>query len=180
MIITVLDFDDTIFPTTKYNESKIIDIERTYHCISKFINSIRIFCQVIYIITNASEDWIHHCFKNILNKPTHCLENIKIISSIDKGYTKQLEISDWKKVTFEKVLIEYLNCSSENIFLFIGDNPYDRDGALYIMKSYPQHKVKSLKFKCRPSLESLIKQQEDVIEMLVRILFMEENLDLQL
>jgi len=180
MIITVLDFDDTLFPTTEYNETKIIDIEKTYNSINKIVNIIRVFSQIIYIVTNASEDWIYHCFKNILNKPINCLENIKIISTIDKGYNKELEISSWKKVTYEKVLIEYLDCTSENIFLFIGDNPYDREGALYIMKSYPQHKVKSLKYHVRPTLESLIVQQERTIQMLVKIFFTEENLDLQL
>jgi hypothetical protein len=180
MIITILDFDDTLFPTSEYNRNKNIDTDKTYNSITKIINTIRIFSQIIYIITNASEEWVIYCFKHILNKPLDCLENVKIISTIDKGYTNDIHNSFWKKVAYEKVLTEYLDCYSENIFLFIGDSPYDRDGALHIMNSYPQHKVKSIKYQILPSLQALIKQHEHTTQMMVRILFMEENLDLQL
>jgi hypothetical protein len=182
MIIIVLDFDDTLFPTTEYTKNKNIDTKKTYETIKKIINIFKTFSHLIYIITNASEDWVSYCFLDILNKPLHCLEHINIISTIDKGYNYNLEnaISSWKKTAFEKVLSEYLQSNIQNIFLFIGDNPYDRDGALHIMKTYPNHIVKSIKYKILPSLNILIEQHNQTITHLVKILFTEGNLDLQL
>jgi hypothetical protein len=182
MIIIVLDFDDTLFPTTEYTNNKTIDTEKTYQTIKKTLDIFKTFSQLIYIITNASEEWVRYCFIDILNKPLDCLEYINIISTIDKGYNYNLEnaISTWKKIAFEKVLYEYLQCDIQNVLLFIGDNPYDRDGALHIMKTYPNHIVKSIKYKILPSLDTLVYQHNQTISHLVKILFTEVNLDLQL
>ncbi len=179
MTIIVLDFDDTLFPTTEYNKKSIIDNEKVYQSIKKFIDTVKIFSQIIYIITNASEDWIKHCFLNILKKPLDCLENINIVSTIDRGYNKGINISVWKQVTYENVLKDYLS-SHKNIILFIGDNEYDRQGALYIKKTYPIHIVKSIKYKIFPTVDILINQHERTLSSLLNILITEEDLNLEL
>lgn len=179
MIIVILDFDDTLFPTTEYNKNSIIDNEKVYENIKKFLDIMKVFSQIIYIITNASEEWVKHCFVNILKKPLDCLDYINIISTVDKGYNNGVDISLWKQVAYEKVLNTYLQ-SDKNILLFIGDNQYDRDGALYIKKTYPDHIIKSIKYKILPTIDTLIKQQNLTLSLLVKILFMEENVDLQL
>jgi hypothetical protein len=114
--IFIIDWDDTLFPTTWVNTNKInmsdvnsvkdyklyfLELDKT---VSNFLESFNKIGD-IYIVTNANIKWIKSCL-NILNltRETIIKNNIRIVSARDSYAQGGNSPSEWKTRTFQDIL----------------------------------------------------------------------------
>ncbi len=195
--IIILDFDDTLFPSswlssininlhsTDISEIHFLEIQKLDDIIFNFINSI---CDssIVYIISNSDSSWINFSSQKFLPKSYPLILKCIIISSRDlhsKSHPHNPEL--WKKLTFT-TLLDFLvqKFSSNNSILNIlslGDQINDRD-CLFFASSPHQHIInaKSIKFISKPSVDLLYKQIQFVHSHLISILDYNNNLDIMI
>lgn len=114
--IFIIDWDDTLFPTTWVNTNKInmsdvnsvkdyklyfLELDKT---VSNFLESFNKIGD-IYIVTNANIKWIKSCL-NVLNltRETIIKNNIRIVSARDSYAQGGNSPSEWKTRTFQDIL----------------------------------------------------------------------------
>jgi hypothetical protein len=141
--IFLIDWDDTLFPTSWVNNNKINlqseDSKNEYklyfleldNVISKFLESLNDIGD-IFIVTNANLNWIKTCL-NVLTLTSKVIisNKIRILSARDLYSTKTNSPSEWKILTFRDVILENLkkiNNIRDNTYLNIlsfGDAEYE-------------------------------------------------------
>jgi hypothetical protein len=141
--IFLIDWDDTLFPSTWINKNKInlqdnnsiTEYKLYFLDLDKAIsNFLQIFSNVgdIYIVTNASLNWIRTCLNVLqLTSKSIILNKIRIISARDLYSNITNSIIEWKIRTFKNIIIENLNKINkirQNTYLNIfslGDAKYE-------------------------------------------------------
>jgi hypothetical protein len=141
--IFLIDWDDTLFPSSWVNNNKINlqneDSRNEYklyfleldNVVSKFLESLNDIGD-IFIVTNANLNWIKTCL-NILSLTSKViiLNKIRILSARDIYSTRTDSPSEWKILTFRDVVLENLkkiNNIRDNTYLNIlslGDAKYE-------------------------------------------------------
>jgi hypothetical protein len=133
--IFIIDWDDTLFPTTWISKNSInldnlesvkdyklyfIELDKT---ISIFLEKISNMCKNtinsghIYIVTNANINWIKTCLNNLqLTKKNIIKNNIRIVSARDIYSPYSNSPTEWKINTFRDIL--------NNIIMKMEDNQY--------------------------------------------------------
>jgi len=119
--IFLIDWDDTLFPSTWINNNKInlqdensineyklyfVDLDKA---VSNFLS---ILSKVgdVYIVTNASLNWIKTCLNILqLTSKSIILNKIRVISARDLYSNSTNSIIEWKVQTFKNIIIENLN-----------------------------------------------------------------------
>ena len=121
--IFIIDWDDTLFPTTWVNTNKInmsdvnsvkdyklyfLELDKT---VSNFLESFNKIGD-IYIVTNANIKWIKSCL-NVLNltRETIIKNNIRIVSARDSYAQGGNSPSEWKTRTFQDILEDIIKKS---------------------------------------------------------------------
>lgn len=176
MIITVFDFDDTLFPTTEYNSNKNIDYELLTNSINDLLQGVLIRSNKVFIITNASIEWIQICCEKMKNVD---FSKIIIKSTIQEAMNTG-PASEWKKNMFEKFLSEYFIHETPNTIqelVCFGDTLYDRYASDNMKKLFPHSIVKNFKFQEKPTFFDLIGQQSLVKQFLNHIYDFKINMD---
>ncbi len=114
--IFIIDWDDTLFPTTWVNQKKInltdnesinnyklyfLELDKTVSDFLATFNSIG----DVYIVTNANIKWIKSCLL-ILNQTRNVImkNNIKIVSARDSYSQSNTSPTEWKILTFQDIL----------------------------------------------------------------------------
>lgn len=156
--IFMIDWDDTLFPTTwvnkntidvsKYNmiqEYKVyfLELDKT---ISELLESLN---QVgdIWIVSNANINWIKSCLMGLeLTRKTIISNNIRIVSARDSYSSNSSSPTEWKILTFQDILEDIINKISNRIkpntyvnIISIGDAMYEYIALINLdnfMKSY--------------------------------------------
>ena len=133
--IFIIDWDDTLFPTTWISKNSInldnlesvkdyklyfIELDKT---ISIFLEKISNMCKNttvsghIYIVTNANINWIKTCLNNLqLTKKNIIKNNIRIVSARDIYSPYSNSPTEWKINTFRDIL--------NNIIMKMEDNQH--------------------------------------------------------
>lgn len=158
MIITVFDFDDTLFPTTEYTSTKNIDYELLSHSINDLLQGALIRSDKVFIITNANIEWLQLCCENMKIVD---FSGVIIKSTIQEGMNIG-HAMNWKKNMFEKFLSEYFIHETPNLIqelVCFGDSLYDRYASDNMKKLFPYSIVKNFKFTERPTFFDLIGEQ---------------------
>lgn len=182
--LVILDWDNTLFPTTWINENNIdlnnLDIKKKYF--NKLDNLISILLleiikySEIMIITNALPEWITICTDKVLPKTKKILKhhNIKIISA-RKNYKKiSNNINDWKKFAF----IDEIDLNIKNI-ISIGDDLYEYNALINLDSDNNDSKfLKSIKFIYRPTIFNIYSQLDILIYNIKKIILTKNHLDL--
>tara|TARA_Y100000768_G_C23841911_1_gene616603 strand:- start:124 stop:729 length:606 start_codon:yes stop_codon:yes gene_type:complete len=193
--LLIIDWDDTIFPTTWLLQNNI-NIQNEEVCekyklilseldiiLFRFLNSI-INKTKIVIVTNASFDWIKKTGRLLPNSFKLIKRNIEIISARDL-YKKKYpdDAFMWKKIVFEKLLKIYFNkkLNIQNI-ISIGDADYEYK-ALINLNNYDQlipnkRILKAIKFKKTPEYKTILEQIELLTNNIIEIIKYEDHLDL--
>lgn len=185
--IVIIDWDDTLFPTSWLNENDIKlnqdNVKITYKIyfqeLDKSISSlIKSYSEVgtVYIVTNANMRWIKASL-NCLPKTGEIIikNDVRIISSRDI-YSQDTETSKWKLKTFETIIKTDL----KNIFkiknkeiviniISFGDAVYEYVALInlhtILYNKTEKNKdinfyLKNIKFKPKPSFDTMIEQME--------------------
>lgn len=174
--ITIIDWDDTLFPTNWVTKNKVdmnnkehINSYRVYFLeldktISTFLNNLSKQSS-IYIITNASITWIELCLKS-LPKTYQIIQenNIEIISARDKNTSFNINPSEWKIYTFQDIFLDSLTNKNDIIYniMSIGDAMYEYNALLVLGNKLNNrginNNLKSIKFKDKPEFDIIIEQ----------------------
>ena len=185
--IIIIDWDDTLFPTTwlNTNEIKLNDenIKNTYKIyfqeLDKSISSfLKAYADVgtIYIVTNANMKWIKASLNALpSSRKTIIDNNIRILSARDM-YSKEISTQKWKLKTFETIiktdLKNVFTITNKNItinILSFGDAVYEYVALINlhdlldnktIDKQNINFYLKNIKFKPQPDFDSIIEEMD--------------------
>jgi uncharacterized protein (DUF1697 family) len=194
--LILLDWDDTILPTSWLLQNKITienviysklieDLSIHQNCCYEFFTQL-LKCSNIIIITNAEQGWVEESCKKILPRVWPIISNIKIVSA----RTSYMAIADcpftWKELAF-RVQIEVYVKNNPNIvknIMSIGDAVYERNALMLVSKDLKNmasnYYIKSIKFHDNPDIYLLIQQLDIVSTNIIEILKKNSDLDLML
>jgi len=156
--IFIIDWDDTLFPSSWVNKNDIdlnnpssfmeyklyfLELDKT---ISLLINSLNEIGD-IFIVTNANIRWIKSCLIILNNTRKIIIEkNIRIISARDSYSEINNSPTEWKILTFQDIIEDIMNKINKNLkantiinIISIGDAMYEYIALLNLdnfIKSY--------------------------------------------
>ena len=197
--LIILDWDDTLFPTTwvTSNDINIKNINNIQNSISSYFKQVDIEldrllrlllkCGHVAIITNAMLNWIN-ISSNILPKTSKILANgdgkfdIEIISARGSYQNISKDAMDWKKLAFEEILKNNKFRKVNNI-ISIGDAEYEYKALINLYEDckYPKNYklLKSVKFVKYPTNHVLLDQIEVTHDAAVKVCTTKTHLDLR-
>lgn len=140
----IIDWDDTLFPTTWFNKNNIkfnnhdseneyklyfLELDRTISHLLESLNQIG----DIFIVTNANINWIKSCLIKLnLTRKTIINNNIRIVSARDSYSRNNSSPTEWKILTFQDIIEDIINKINKNIkpntiinIISIGDAMYE-------------------------------------------------------
>ncbi len=191
--IFIIDWDDTLFPTSWINKNNIdfnkpdsyseyklyfLELDKTISILLDFLNKIG----DIFIVTNASINWIKSCLLNLnLTRNTIINNKIRIVSARDSYSKNNSSPTEWKILTFQDIIEDIINKINKNIkpntiinIISIGDAMYEYIALINLdnfIKSYIENKnlnenknfnylLKNIKFIEKPEFDCVIDQMQ--------------------
>lgn len=188
--IIILDWDDTLFPTT-WSITKDIDIANTGtkfkfyftdldKILYEFLNKC-IKLATVFIVTNAVKKWVYKSAL-VLPKTRSLLNKIKVISARDIYQKKTLDIAKWKLGVFKYIADNFTNPYVIYHIISIGDADYEFNALLELLthnniknNSY----LKAIKLMPLPSFDDLSDQLEVLDTSIKKICGFEKHMDLK-
>lgn len=166
----ILDWDDTLFPTSWVIKNNIDlidnDIRDGYiehfkvldRHLSSFLKNILTIGNVV-IVTNALKDWVK-VSSIVMPKTNNILKSIEIVSARSLFGDKTKNPMDWKKNTFQLIIDKFYSAKNLMNVISIGDAEYEHQ-ALVSLTRTNFNKIKYLKsFRLlkEPSFEQLVEE----------------------
>lgn len=205
----IIDWDDTLFPTTWVNKNNIdfnnkdllaeyklyfLELDKTISILLEELNKIG----DIFIVTNANINWIKSCLINLnLTSKTIIHNNIRIVSARDAYSYNNNSPTEWKILTFQDIIENIINKINNNIkpntilnIISIGDAMYEYIALLNLdnfIKSYMQEQpnpnlnylLKNIKFVEKPDFDCIIDQMQVLNKNSIDIVNKLEFIDLK-
>ena len=197
--LIILDWDDTLFPTTwvTTNDIDVKKLENTSQSTVKYFamvdkeldHLLRILlrCGHVAIVTNAMLNWIN-ISSNLLPRTSQLLRNtennldIEIISA--RGSYQHLSSNpmDWKKLAFEEIIkdMKFKKC---NNIVSIGDAEYEYKALINLHSNSPNGKsyrlLKSVRFVKYPTKDVLLDQIKVMQDAAIKVCTTKTHLDLK-
>jgi hypothetical protein len=197
--LIILDWDDTLFPTTwvTTNDINIRNINNTQKSISSYFQQVDIElenllklllkCGHVAIITNAMLNWIN-ISSNILPRTSKILANgdgsfdIEVISARGSYQSISKDPMDWKKLAFEEILKNNKFRKVNNI-ISVGDAEYEYKALINLYDDCKNPKnyklLKSVKFVKYPTNHVLLDQIRVMQDASVKVCTKKTHLDLR-
>lgn len=172
--IFIIDWDDTLYPTTWVNKNSIdiskpnilqeykvyfMELDRT---ISSLLNSLN---QVgdIWIVTNANLNWIKSCLTGLeLTRKTIITNKIRIVSARDSYSSSSSSPTEWKILTFQDIMEDIIDKIVDKIkpntfinIISIGDAMYEYMALINLDNFIKSYKSKSNSFNSNMSQTNL-------------------------
>lgn len=181
MIVTVFDFDDTLFPTSylinmNVKTVKFVDLSES---IKKLLNK-ALSVGHVYIITNGERDWVKQCIAEYLVDCDDILNRVHLLSTVNSGISNITSIKQRKIIAFDR-LIGLFTPSNDKYHHFIsfGDCMYDRQASYYIRKKIQNTTfVKNVKLISEPTLKELLREHNVILTIYNTLLMSNKHLDL--
>lgn len=183
--IFIIDWDDTLFPTTWINKNSIdisnsdiiqeykvyfLELDKTISELLKSLNQVG----DIWIVTNANINWIKSCLMELEQTRKIIITNkIRIISARDLYSSNSNSPTEWKILTFQDIMEDIMNKIINKIkpntyinIISIGDAIYEYTALINLdnfIKSYISNKqfkylLKNVKFIEKPEFDYVIDQ----------------------
>jgi hypothetical protein len=171
-ILFVLDYDDTLFPSTEYSKGRFFydyEREKLKLILDKLFSNLEKFGNIL-LLTNANLEWVKltslDFFDYDISKRifTFCAKE-----NLERFYPT----ANWKKIYLEK----FLSANNYSHILGFGDALSDRDAILHFSNNYL---TKNFKFINNPTFERLIMSLNTIIDNLNKYIFSEDYLDLMI
>ena len=178
MIITIFDFDDTLFATSHFGSCPVED-DRLVVSIDALLKTAATMGDII-IVTNATMSWVKLCAEKYLSKSEY-LKMFwgRIFSTVDSmSELNNTKVDEWKKRAFGKVLKPFFKNKEKHTLFCFGDSKFDRDAALSIRKKYKNVTVKSVLLVQRPTLNMILYQHYLIYNFLNSSSSSSENIDI--
>lgn len=119
--IFIIDWDDTLFPTSWINKNSIdvsklnkiqeyrvyfLELDKTISALLESLNKVG----DVWIVTNASINWIKSCLSGLeQTRKTIINNNIRIVSARDSYSLESSSPTEWKILTFQDILEDIIN-----------------------------------------------------------------------
>lgn len=190
--LIILDWDDTLFPTswinskriniTNINKNEYINLfEKIDISLNKLFRNITNFGDVI-IITNALLNWIN-ISSRVLPKTNRLFQNnknIKFVSARGEYSTLDDNIDNWKKLAFINELKKKTNHKNINNIISIGDAEYEYNALVNLYNANSNRLLKSVKFIRYPDNYSIYEQINILNNSIKNICLHKGHLDLKI
>jgi hypothetical protein len=190
--LIILDWDDTLFPTSWVNKNNIEIINNNKLTYRKFFEKIDISLQKllqklnslgdVLIITNALLNWIEISSKILPYTYTYLKKNnnIKIISARGEYSSYTDNILDWKKMAFQNELTKITRNKRINNIISIGDAEYEYHALINLYHDEPDNYrlLKSVKFIRYPNNYQIFEQINIINNSIYNICIYKNHLDL--
>lgn len=180
--LTILDWDNTLYPTIGYMMNNGINYDDLDHKIYSFLSVILDYSRII-IVTDAEIKWIKKCIKDLQYTKQLINENeINILSSRDiikeyeKIYHKDLELSNRKIKIFKSIILLF---SKYNNIISIGDSNKEYNALIDLYKNNKKIRYfKNVKFFKHPNNELINEELKLLKHNYFDIYKLQENKDL--
>ena len=140
--VILIDYDDTLLPTTFLEENGIISYKKIdkdtpiFKKLDELDKEVVKFLNLCYkygkpvILTNAEIAWVLSSCKIYMPNAHKIISKMDIHSAREKYSKKYKSVSEWKKM----LLLNDLNKAllKSNFVISIGDSEYERSAGLYI------------------------------------------------
>lgn len=190
--LIILDWDDTLFPTSWVNKNNIEIINNSKLTYKKFFEKIDISLKKllnkltslgdVLIITNALLNWIEISSKIIPHTYNYLKNNnnIKIISARGEYSSYTNNILDWKKMAFQNELTKITKYKRINNIISIGDADYEYRALINLYHDEPDNYrlLKSVKFIRYPNNYQIFEQINIINNAIYNICINRNHLDL--
>ena len=195
--LIILDWDDTLFPTTWVTSGNIDikNIGKNPTLVSYFKNldieleelfKILINLGHVMIITNAQLNWINisstilPLTSKFLKTNNKSLKPVEVISARAFATPYSENPNDWKKITFEYIILNAYKNKKYNNVISIGDAEYEYNALvnLYNQDSKNYKLLKSIKFIKYPPKKILIDQIKVIKRVIRKACIVKKHLDL--
>lgn len=119
--IFIIDWDDTLYPTTWVNKNSIdignpsvleeykiyfLELDKTISSLLKSLNDVG----DVWIVTNANINWIKSCLMGLeMTKTTIITNKIRIVSARDSYSSNSGSPTEWKILTFQDIIEDIIN-----------------------------------------------------------------------
>ena len=193
--LIILDWDDTLFPTTWIHKHKIDIFNNTSLLYTKFFKNLDILlhklfklliqCGTVIIITNALLNWIDISITllpnlNNLIKTSHV--QIKSARGEYSHINKDPEM--WKKMAFRNEIKHIIMNININNIISIGDADYEYYALINLCDNYNNINefklLKSIKFIRYPDIIQIYKQIDLLSECIIKVCKEKSPLDLEI
>jgi len=194
--LIILDWDDTLFPTT-WAVKNGIDVANTLvqnkyiiffaklDLILEKMLTIMLDNATVVIVTNAMEKWVNVSSQIIPNTKKLIQKNIKIISARDKFKKIYPDNTFWKKLVFKQLMIDYSKFNPDHIgvknIISIGDADYELHALINLYDEFGEVNkyYKSVKLLSDPSYDTIIDQLEVLHKTTTKMINLKKHLDLK-
>jgi hypothetical protein len=189
--LIILDWDDTLFPTSwvmnnNINMAKASDNHKVMfseldNILYDFLHKCLKLGKVI-IVTNASYGWVNISLKVLPYTSKILLNNIKILSAREM-FQKQNSIHVWKRLAFEQEVVEYFMGKHDvHNIVSIGDAEYEYNALIHFYdwkKIIPKKRLlKTIKLISSPTYYSLLDQIDVLSNCIEKICRKKKHVDL--
>ena len=189
--LTVIDFDDTLFPTTWAHDLDI-NLNNCDSIVKDILSTLdNKICEMIIhlhehgdiiIISNGSKSWIQKCINNL--PQTSCLVEIKVIKIISARdlFEDRYKSHLWKDLAFKCYISKHfhkknIKCQIVKRILSLGDSKYEHDAltSLDEFLGLENYVLTSIIFKKKPELNDILMQLDKFGNQIKDVLKDKEN-----
>lgn len=196
--LIIIDWDDTIMPTTQMvsaeyikDDMEVVDyamhlnLEKTMQFYERDVLKV---CKQLYdlcgsnmlIVTSAEEGWVQQSGRKFIRKVVDWLEKNKIrIISARKRYEKMFpnEPEKWKARTFLCEAKRIFKGINDFTLISIGDSEYEAIAAHVVNMAVETSFVKAIKLEEKPNVITLTDQLETIVLHIESIIAEEASTD---
>jgi hypothetical protein len=170
--LIILDWDDTLFPTSWVNKNNIEIMNNNKIIYKKYFEKIDLTVLKMFkilvkygdviIITNALLNWIE-ISSRIIPMTSNFMKNrndIKIVSARGEYSSVTNNLMDWKKLAFQNELANITKNKKINNIISVGDAEYEYHALLNLYKGEENNYrlLKSVKFLRYPNHHQIFEQ----------------------
>jgi hypothetical protein len=182
MIVTIFDWDDTLFATTYYKNIDLYTVKfpELSTSIIKCL-SLALIAGSVYIITNGERAWVKRCIKRHLIGCDDIIERVHLVSTVDSGISKLTSLERCKIVAFSLIAGHFNKRGSMHHLICFGDCDYDREAAETMrIKISDTTYIKNIKMLRKPNLKILLAQHNLIHNIYNTLLLSNQNLDIKI
>lgn len=195
--VFIFDFDDTLIPSSWLNTQGFKLSKHLYGITqdmldacgkvaqhsAALINAAKEYGKVV-IVTNATREWVFLASKTFMPSISDLILSLPIFSAADLYESRSKSPTVWKKLTFQNDVLRavFPVQPAMRTVISIGDSEAERQALKYVQSlADPETMLaKSVKFKDKPTPESLIQELIVTLEGLHMVATTPESLDLQI
>lgn len=187
--LIILDWDDTLFPTTWAVKNGInltdVDLGQKFNLyfteldkiLYQLLNTLKQYGKII-IITNALPIWIKTS-SSLLPKTHILISELDVLSARKNYKSYSNNMMDWKKMAFKNV-VSKMNTNNILNIISVGDADYEYRALINLYNKTNNNKIlKSIKLMDRPNEETLLDQLQVLSNVIPNICTSINHLDLK-